>query len=68
VYTASGDTLRARRVVVTLPLNILHKLDIEPPLSARAGAIESGTRVACEVAAALGVKPRGRTAQACTAQ
>lgn len=44
VHTASGETLRARRVVVTLPLNILHKLDIEPPLSPVKRAIsEQGT-------------------------
>ncbi|MEF9873939.1 MAG: FAD-dependent oxidoreductase [Glutamicibacter sp.] len=33
VVLASGESLRARRVIVTVPLNILHELDIQPALS-----------------------------------
>lgn len=33
VSTENGETLRARRAVLTVPLNILHELDIQPPLS-----------------------------------
>lgn len=33
VHTEEGETLQARRVILTTPLNILHELDIEPPLS-----------------------------------
>ncbi|WP_031470241.1 flavin monoamine oxidase family protein, partial [Sciscionella sediminilitoris] len=33
IHTAGGDQLRARRAVLTLPLNILHELDVRPPLS-----------------------------------
>lgn len=33
VHTADGTRLRARRAVLTLPLNILHELDVQPPLS-----------------------------------
>ena len=33
VHVAGGEVLRARRVIVTVPLNILHELDVQPPLS-----------------------------------
>ncbi|MFV0433288.1 MAG: flavin monoamine oxidase family protein [Leucobacter sp.] len=33
VTLANGSTIRARRIVSTLPLNILHRLDVEPPLN-----------------------------------
>lgn len=41
---ADGTKIRARRIVSTLPLNILHKLDIEPPLNPiKREASEEGT-------------------------
>ena len=44
VQLADGQQLRARRVVVTLPLNILHELPIYPPLSdAKRRISQSGT-------------------------
>ncbi|MFC5931240.1 FAD-dependent oxidoreductase [Cryobacterium melibiosiphilum] len=44
VTLADGSISRARRIVNTLPLNILHKLDIEPPLSpVKREASEEGT-------------------------
>ncbi|MCY1159523.1 MAG: amino acid oxidase [Citricoccus sp.] len=33
ITTEAGETIRARRVIVTVPLNILHELDIQPALS-----------------------------------
>lgn len=33
VTTEGGQRLRGRRVIITVPLNILHELDIRPPLS-----------------------------------
>lgn len=35
VTTGSGDRVRARRVVLTLPQNVLGDLDVSPPLCAR---------------------------------
>ncbi|KAL1859238.1 hypothetical protein Plec18170_002354 [Paecilomyces lecythidis] len=35
VITESGTTHRARRVISTIPLNVLHTIDFEPPLSAK---------------------------------
>jgi hypothetical protein len=67
VYTASGEALRAPRrgdAAAQHPAQARHRA----AAVARAGAIEAGKRVAREVADALGVKPGGRTAQACTAQ
>ncbi|SEF20619.1 Flavin containing amine oxidoreductase [Amycolatopsis pretoriensis] len=51
VHTADGDRVRARRAVLTLPLNILHELDVQPPLSAgkldasRAGTASQGLKL-----------------------
>lgn len=44
VRTADGGTIRARRAVLTLPLNILHELDVQPPLSeGKLAASRTGT-------------------------
>lgn len=33
VTTGNGEVIRAKRAIVTVPLNILHELDVQPPLS-----------------------------------
>lgn len=44
VTVEDGTALRARKVILTAPLNILHELDITPPLSdAKLAASQSGT-------------------------
>lgn len=44
VETADGTRIRARRIVSTLPLNILHGLEVEPPLHpVKREASEAGT-------------------------
>ncbi|GAA1406506.1 putative putrescine oxidase [Glutamicibacter uratoxydans] len=44
VALENGSTLRARKVILTAPLNILHELDITPPLSeAKRQASQAGT-------------------------
>jgi monoamine oxidase len=41
---ADGSTVRAKRAVVTLPLNVLHELEVSPPLSAQKREVsEAGT-------------------------
>ena len=55
VKTESGDTFRARRVISTIPLNVLKDIQFSPPLSAtRRAAIHEGhicflTKVHAEV-------------------
>lgn len=51
VHTADGGSVHARRAVLTLPLNILHELDVQPPLSpgklaaSRAGTASQGVKL-----------------------
>jgi monoamine oxidase len=51
VHTAEGGSIRARKVISTLPTNILHEMDFQPPLSetkrewSRAGTASQGVKV-----------------------
>lgn len=51
VTLEDGQQLRARRVIVTVPLNILHELDVQPALSqtkrelSRAGTASQGVKL-----------------------
>lgn len=51
VTTSDGRVIRARKVAVTVPLNILHKLPVEPPISdeklraSRAGTASQGLKL-----------------------
>ncbi|PPG38144.1 NAD(P)/FAD-dependent oxidoreductase [Pseudoclavibacter sp. RFBA6] len=51
VTTSDGAVIRARRVVVTVPLNVLHELPVEPALSeeklraSRAGTASQGLKL-----------------------
>ncbi len=33
VFYADGQEIESKKVVITLPQNVLHKLDVQPPLS-----------------------------------
>lgn len=62
--TADGTVIRARRIISTLPLNILHKLDIEPALNpvkvetSEEGTASKGLKLWVRVKAADGaIKP-----------
>lgn len=50
VKTTGGDEIRAKKIISTIPLNVLHELDVTPPISPLKSAISS------EGAASQGLK------------
>lgn len=50
VRTTGGDEIRGKKIISTVPLNVLHELDVTPPISSRKREISS------EGAASQGLK------------